>query len=376
MAFTKVTMTGGSRDNISEGFTKVNDLIDDLLSTDNGLGASQIGLEDSAGNWTAEDLESFATEASAAITSASGLTNVLNEKDATTTGLTWGYYGGNIRVDSTVTAVTAGTILLTDDATNYLELDTSGTLSKTTTGFTAGKFPVRQIVCASGAQTTSTDKRAFIHIIQDATTAVKGKVELATDAEAIARSSAAVVLLPSNLAEAFKVKDYIKVSIEFSSNGVTSTADPAEEYTSTNGKVFARTFAHDSTEDVIFAVEVPEDIVAASGVKFKVHCLVTAATGPSNEGVAFLLSGYSIGNGDALNGTFGTQVASTATARTDAQYDRFTTTLSGTVTITNLAAGELMMLKLERDHDHASDDYGQLIGVTGITLEIVRYLAP
>jgi len=69
-------------------------------------------------------------------------------------------------------------------------------------------------------------------------------------------------------------------------------------------------------------------------------------------------------------------VASTATARTDAQYDRFTTTLSGTVTVTDLAAGELMMLKLERDHDHASDTYGQLLGVTGITLEIVRYLAP
>jgi len=297
MAFTKVVKTGASKDNISAGFDRVNTLIDDLLSTSANKGASQIGLRDSAGNWTATNLEDFATESSASITSATGVSNVLNEKDATTTGLTWGYYGGNIRVDNVVTAVAASTLLLTDDATNYVEIDTAGTVSKNTTAFTVSKYPIRTVVCASGVQTVSTDKRAFVHIIQDATTALKGKVELGTDVEGVARSSTTVVMTPSNMAEVFKVKDYIKIPIDYASNGVTSTADPAQEYTSTNGKIFARTFASDSTEDVIFAVEVPDDIVAASGVKFKVHCLVTAATGPSNEGVAFLLSGYSIGAG-------------------------------------------------------------------------------
>lgn len=205
---------------------------------------------------------------------------------------------------------------------------------------------------------------------------VAGVIETATNAEAIARTATDKALVPANVAEIFKVKDYIKIPIEYASDGVTITADEVDEFVSTNGKVWARTFDYAQTEDVVFSIEVPEDIVAASGIKFKVHCLVTSATGPSAEGVAFLLSGYSVGDGDSINGTFGTQVASTATGRTDVQYDRFTTSLSGAVTVTGLAGGEVMQLKLERDHDHASDTYGQLIGVTGVTLEIVRYLAP
>ncbi len=59
MAFTKVTIP---TDKIKAGFDKVNDLIDDLLSTSNGLGASQIGIEDSAGNTTNANVETALAE--------------------------------------------------------------------------------------------------------------------------------------------------------------------------------------------------------------------------------------------------------------------------------------------------------------------------
>ena len=56
MALTKATLTG-TINNIKEGWTKFNDLIDDLLSTSNALGASQIGIEDTAGNMAAANVE-------------------------------------------------------------------------------------------------------------------------------------------------------------------------------------------------------------------------------------------------------------------------------------------------------------------------------
>lgn len=174
MAFTKIVTTGGSRDTISGMSDKFNNLIDDLKSTSANLGASQIGLRDASGNVSATNVEDAIAEIYTDTTTAISLTTLLGENSSTTTGLTWGYYGGNIRVDNTVTAVATGTILLTDDSTNYVEIDTTGTVSANTTSFTAGRFPIRQVVCASGSQTTSTDKRSFVHINQYATSTLKG----------------------------------------------------------------------------------------------------------------------------------------------------------------------------------------------------------
>ncbi len=81
---------------------------------------------------------------------------------ATTTGLTWGHKAGTVRKDNAVTAVPAGTVTLTDDDTNYVEVDADGTVSANTAGFTSGSIPIREVVTASGAQTGSTDNRAWL----------------------------------------------------------------------------------------------------------------------------------------------------------------------------------------------------------------------
>lgn len=51
---------------------------------------------------------------------------------------------------------------LTDDATNYVELDYAGTLSHNTTGFTTGKVPLGQVVCASADISSILDKRSIV----------------------------------------------------------------------------------------------------------------------------------------------------------------------------------------------------------------------
>ena len=66
MAFTKVTLTGVS-ETLKAGWTKFNSLIDDLLSTSSGKGASQIGIADSGSIITGVNVETALQENRTAI---------------------------------------------------------------------------------------------------------------------------------------------------------------------------------------------------------------------------------------------------------------------------------------------------------------------
>jgi len=160
MSFTKVVLTGASIA-IKAGWTVFNNLIDDLLSTASGKGASQIGIQDSAGNLDAANVEDALAEICSDHSYAKTLSEMFAEDSATTVGLTWGHTAGTVRFDNTITDVVAGTISLTDDATNYIEIQADGTISRNTTGFTSGRIPIRVVVCADGEQTSSTDKRSW-----------------------------------------------------------------------------------------------------------------------------------------------------------------------------------------------------------------------
>lgn len=172
MAFTQVTLTGAV-DTIKEGFTKLNGLITDLAAVTSGKGASQIGILDTALNMDATNVETGLAEIYTDTASARALADAFDENPATTTGLTWGYKAGVVRSDNVVTAVTAGTVSLTDDAINYLEVDGAGNVSRNTTGFTSQRIPLRQVTAASGVQTASADKRAWFSVLSVATTTAK-----------------------------------------------------------------------------------------------------------------------------------------------------------------------------------------------------------
>lgn len=80
----------------------------------------------------------------------------------TTTGLTFGYYGGVMLVDGAITAISSGTVLLTGSTTNYVESTYAGIVSKNTTGFTAGRIPLYTIATTSTSINTVTPARAFV----------------------------------------------------------------------------------------------------------------------------------------------------------------------------------------------------------------------
>lgn len=141
--------------------------------------------------------------------------------------------------------------------------------------------------------------------------------------------------------------------------------DAAEDFTTNNKTKRCRTFDTAQTEDVMFALTVPPGY---GTVKYRVAGLVQHATGPSSEGVAFTLEGACAGDNDDLDVTYGTAVTVTKTAWTASQYDVFLTDWSDAITITDIAAYEEAIFKFTRDHDHASDTYGQKLAVEKVIL--------
>lgn len=89
--------------------------------------------------------------------------SLYGRQQSTTSGLTWGYYGGNVLVIGVLTQIANATIALTASATNYLEAEpTTGAVSKNTTGFTAGRTPLYTIVTGTATVTSYTDHRIAV----------------------------------------------------------------------------------------------------------------------------------------------------------------------------------------------------------------------
>ena len=84
---------------------------------------------------------------------------IFGRRQSTCSGLTWGYYGGTIAVDGTRAQIANGTLALTASATNYLESNRAGVVSKNTSGFTAGMWPMYSVGTGAANVTSYTDYR-------------------------------------------------------------------------------------------------------------------------------------------------------------------------------------------------------------------------
>ena len=69
---------------------------------------------------------------------------------------------GLINVNNNIVRFPSTQIALTNNADNYVEIDSAGTLSKNTSSYTVGRLPVAKVTTASGSITTIRDDRAFV----------------------------------------------------------------------------------------------------------------------------------------------------------------------------------------------------------------------
>jgi hypothetical protein len=75
-------------------------------------------------------------------------------------GLDFNYLGGLVRYDAEIKVTPAGTVTLTDDATNYIEVDPAdGVVSANAVSFSSGSIPLYRVTVASGVMTEILDRR-------------------------------------------------------------------------------------------------------------------------------------------------------------------------------------------------------------------------
>ena len=100
-----------------------------------------------------------------ALYDAASPSTLFGRRAATTTGLTWGYYGGNVtKSDGTQTTISNGSVSLTASATNYITvLKDSGVVycntSTTAWNDTANYWRLYSIVVGTATITSYTDER-------------------------------------------------------------------------------------------------------------------------------------------------------------------------------------------------------------------------
>lgn len=82
---------------------------------------------------------------------------------AGSSGLNFKLLAGRYGDGNTVTDVASATVVLADNAVNYVEIDsTTATVTVNQTGFTAGDKPLWVVTTASGAVTTADDRRTWV----------------------------------------------------------------------------------------------------------------------------------------------------------------------------------------------------------------------
>ena len=84
---------------------------------------------------------------------------LFGRRQSTTSGLTWGYYGGTVMSEGALTQIANGTLALTASTTNYIEVTRAGVISKNTSGWTPGQIPQYAVVTGASTVTSYTDYR-------------------------------------------------------------------------------------------------------------------------------------------------------------------------------------------------------------------------
>lgn len=113
--------------------------------------------DDANGSWP-EDVTGPGAPGAVVVVGGGLLTPVLYDAGGIDIG--WGDF--TVRFDNNIVSVSADTLTLTDNGTNYLEVDSSGTVSANTTGFTLRQIPLGTVVCASADISSITEQTAAL----------------------------------------------------------------------------------------------------------------------------------------------------------------------------------------------------------------------
>ena len=116
--------------------------------------------------------------------------SVYGRRASTTSGLTWGYYGGSIDIAGVNTIIANGAITLVNTATNYIEVTpATGAVTVNQSSFTAGRIPLYQVSASGGSVVSYIDKRPGYRIGYSGTFDAGGKTFTILNGIIVSRSA-------------------------------------------------------------------------------------------------------------------------------------------------------------------------------------------
>mgnify|MGYP001596213479 CR=1 FL=1 len=149
----------------------------------------------------------------------------------------------------------------------------------------------------------------------------------------------------------------------------TNGADPVIQ-TELGNEPELKTIQFDAAADKFaqFSITMPKSWDESSGITYQPYWTNVAAS-PDTGNVIWSMQAVSFADGDSLNATFGTAVATTAKASSGTQYNLMVSAESGAVTPAGSpAAGEITMFRIFRDADNAADTCTDAVQLLGIKL--------
>jgi hypothetical protein len=177
-----------------------------VIDRDNrNMSAGGIAMGDELNDiWAAIDSGSIGITAEAkSIDSLAGNGGNFAHDPDTTSGLVFGYKAGRAVFAGSVVEVSAGTVTLSASNVNYVEVNSAGTVSKNTVGWTAGSARLWKITTGTSTISTIENAKVLMSTIQSG--AVTGSLlstaaatkEIAIDLGSISATSSFCVIVPN-----------------------------------------------------------------------------------------------------------------------------------------------------------------------------------
>lgn len=237
------------------------------------------------------------------------MANYYGEDAASHSGLDFYYLAGKVRNDSVIYDTATGHVTLTDNATNYVEVDpTTGTVSANASSFTSGQVPLFLVVTASGAISTVTDKRTWAvagtggggggHTQNTDTGTTSRTFEIDNDAVGDVTDRGGIVVRNGSKADAIWAYNPVTERWEGSNDGGVNFVG-ANEFFGDEGAVVTRYIGQDDPDLLVEQLGVGSD---ADYVDVDVSSYVTAPDGL--EAVALRVQFWDSSPGSSVNVKF------------------------------------------------------------------------
>lgn len=152
-----ITAVAGDALGATSGVLAVN--VDDLTIETNAD-----ALRVKASGITANEIATDAVDSDEIVGGAVDVDHLSDLRVTEGTGLIADFAAGTLRNDNTIVSIVAGTTTVADNDTSFVEVDSAGTVSNNTVGFTSGRVPLAEVTAVTGDITVVTDKRAWLDI--------------------------------------------------------------------------------------------------------------------------------------------------------------------------------------------------------------------